>query len=176
PRKSDDRGSLSPSHSLHTARAARSLPRERSRLTETRQASERWRGEAGPASAARSDGRGLELQRVAVRIVAQHLDAPARLRVLDVLDPLALERGLHRLVVGHLEAGVATERADGRAGTGRLHLRLDDVDLGKDARRTEPVATRRERRSEEHLESQHPAIEVLRPLRVGGRDALVLDA
>src|SRR5207244_12940040 len=126
--------------------------------------------------AARSDGRRLELERVAVGIVAQHLDAPARLGVLDVLDPLALERGLHRLVVGHLQAGVATERADGRAGAGRLHLRLDDVDLGKDARRAEPVATRRERRARQHLESKHPAIEVLRPLRVGGRDALVLDA
>src|SRR5437867_3309591 len=75
--------------------------------------------------AARSDGRRLELERVAVRVVAQHLDAPARLGVLDVLDPLALERGLHRVVVGHLEAGVTAARADRGAWPRRDHVRLD---------------------------------------------------
>src|SRR5438034_11495028 len=75
--------------------------------------------------AARSDGGRLELEGVAVGIVAQHLDAPTRLRVLDVLDALTLQRGLHRVVVGHLEARVAASRADRRARPGRDHVRLD---------------------------------------------------
>ena len=50
-----------------------------------------------------------------------------------VLDAFALQRGLHRVVVGHLEAGVTAAGAD-RGVRPRRHLvRLDDVDLREDA-------------------------------------------
>ena len=60
--------------------------------------------------------------------------------------------------------------------TRRREIGLDDVDLRKDARGTEPVAASLERRARQDLESQDAAIEVLRPLGVGGHDALVLHA
>src|SRR5262249_22632462 len=123
-----------------------------------------------------SDGGRLELQRVAVGIVAQHLDASAGLDVLDVLDALALERGLHRLVVGDLEARVTGERADRRAGAGRHHVRLDNVNLGKDPRSADPVTVTLERRALQNLPPEHAAVEVLRPLGIGRHETFVLHA
>src|ERR1051326_6860518 len=122
-------------------------------------------------------GRGLlELQRVAVGVVAQHLHAPARLHVLDVLDAFALERRLHRGVVRHFERGVARGGKDRRARAGRKDLGLDDVDLRKDPGLADPVTARLEVRTLEDVPAEDAAVEVLRPLRVGGHDALVLHA
>src|SRR6185295_11257792 len=99
-----------------------SLPQMPARVTRTMTSSSRGTGSATSVSrtspapwktaarTGRSDGGGLELQRVAVGVVAEHLDAPARLGVLDVFDALALQRGLHGVVVGHLEGGVAAPR------------------------------------------------------------------
>src|SRR5262249_62258736 len=67
------------------------------------------------------------------------------------------------------------ERADRRARPGRDHRGLDDVDLGENAERAEPVAAARERRTWQHLKPEDATVEVLRPLGVGGHDTLVLD-